>query len=269
MVSPTNSRRIGCVGAGRVEVDNAAAHAELAGFVDRILARVAGLREELRERRRRDVLARRQHLRGAHQPIGLRQPWQEVPQPTRRRVARSRRRSRAGPARVPTRCRSAVSSRGRDRLRATETAAPRARHPHPTIPRARPGRSARRPSCVRRRHRWRRRAASARGRPQPRHSCAFAGEVRPETPTRVGSHTGAPRGRLEDRAKRQRAGCIGGHSCSEREPSILPQSPEERLSSRLTGVVEEAYSPVAVLSRTVVGRQSAVGGRSAQSPTDD
>ena len=43
-MSPTNSSRIGRLGAGRVEVDDAAADAELAGLVDRVLAGVAGRR---------------------------------------------------------------------------------------------------------------------------------------------------------------------------------------------------------------------------------
>ena len=49
MVSPTNSRRIGWRGAGGIEVDDAAADAELAGLVDRILARIAGGGEPVAE----------------------------------------------------------------------------------------------------------------------------------------------------------------------------------------------------------------------------
>ena len=77
IVSPMNSSRIGSRRPAGIEVHDAAADAELAGFVDRILAGVPGLGEQFGERRRRDVLARRQRQRRAHQPLGLRQARQQ------------------------------------------------------------------------------------------------------------------------------------------------------------------------------------------------
>ncbi len=152
------------VGAGWIEIHDAAAHAELAGFVDWILARIAGLREEVGERRRRDVLARRQRHSPCASADRAAPAEAEAPQPMRPRDARPRTRWRAALWRVPMRCRSAVSARDRDRLRATETAAPRARRPHPTTPRARRGRTARRPSSARLRRRWHDEQQPARGR---------------------------------------------------------------------------------------------------------
>ena len=54
-------------GAGGKEVDDAAAHAELAVLVDRILSRVAGGREQVSEIGRRNVVARRQRQRNGAQ----------------------------------------------------------------------------------------------------------------------------------------------------------------------------------------------------------
>ncbi len=59
-MSPTNSSRIGSPRTGREEVDDAAADAEFAGLVDRILARVARGRQEIAQVGRRDVLTRSQ-----------------------------------------------------------------------------------------------------------------------------------------------------------------------------------------------------------------
>ena len=65
MVSPMNSRRSGCARAGGIEVDDAAADAELAGLVDGILARVAGGDQQIAEIDGRDLLAGRQRQRHA------------------------------------------------------------------------------------------------------------------------------------------------------------------------------------------------------------
>ena len=73
MVSPMNSSRIGCVGAGRIEVDDAAADAELAGLVDGILARIAGGGEPLAEIAVGEISWPGADVkRGAHEPIGRR-----------------------------------------------------------------------------------------------------------------------------------------------------------------------------------------------------
>ena len=141
----------GSRGAGRIEVDDAAADAELAVLVDRILARVAGLGEQIAEVDRRDVVpGRKRRATASQQPIGRRSAAAAAPPPTRRRAAPS-----------PTRCacsararadasRSAAPARDTDRPRATGTAARRARLPCPTGLRALRRRTARRGSRFRR-----------------------------------------------------------------------------------------------------------------------
>ena len=67
-----NSRRTGCGVAGGKDVDDAAADGELAVLVGRILAREAGVDEQLGQIGRRDVLSRLEIERRAQQRAAAR-----------------------------------------------------------------------------------------------------------------------------------------------------------------------------------------------------
>ena len=183
MVSPMNSSRSGCAGAGGKEVDDSAANAELAGLVDRILARVAGGSQQVAEVDGGDVLARR-HVSDtdASRSGGL-----SLRQQRRRRRRRSggqsgqARPARAARARAPRRCRSAARARGTDRPRATGTAGRRARPRRRKGLRARRRRTGRPRSSARRRRRSARRAAVRPRAAEAAANMAFAAGVRPVT----------------------------------------------------------------------------------------
>ena len=110
--------------AGRENVEDAAADGELAVLVGRIFAGEAGIDQQLGEIGRRDVLAGPQLDRGGEQPFGradARQQRRRRGDDDPGRAARERmERPRAGRRDADVRRHPAV----RDRLRATETAAP-------------------------------------------------------------------------------------------------------------------------------------------------
>ena len=162
-MSPMNSSRIGCASLRRIEIDDAAAHAELAVLVDGILRREAGEREPLAEILRRDLVAGRERQAGVREPAGIGQPRQQRARGRDDEPRRSRREARAARARARTPPRGEAPGRGTDRLPATETAGPRARRRRRRQSlRGSPGRTGRRPSSARRRRRSARRAAPAR-----------------------------------------------------------------------------------------------------------
>ena len=193
-VSPMNSSADRLRVAGGKEVDDAAADAELAVLVDRILAREAGVDEQLAEVVRRDLVPGPEHRSTARE------------QPLRRADARQQRRRRGDDQRAPCPAASAcsararaeatskcgVDARGTDRPRATETAGPtRSTSASDAALRARRGRSARRRSVcstsrVGRHDEQRRppararpprpRASALRGRRRARRRCRRAGE---------------------------------------------------------------------------------------------
>ena len=147
--------------AGREDVDDAAADRERAVLVDRILAREAGVDEQVGEILRLDLGARPDLERGAQQPLRRADPRQQRRRRGDDQAAPCRSRRRAARGRAPPPRGSAGSCRDTDRPAATETAGPRARRPPRTRPRARRRRTARRRSAARRPCRSARRAASA------------------------------------------------------------------------------------------------------------
>ena len=122
-VSPMNSSRTGWLSAGREDIDHAAADAELAVLVHRVLAAEAAVDEPIGERRAaRSRCPARSSSAGLQQPRRRGQPRQQGASPRRRRSSRCRWPARAARGRGPTRRRGAARARGTDRLPATGTA---------------------------------------------------------------------------------------------------------------------------------------------------
>ena len=139
--------------AGRVEVHDTTADAELAGLVDGILPGVAGLGEELGKHGRRDLLTGRQGHGGAHEPRGRREAREQRRRRHDQQPGRARRHAvqRAGSGRGDVEMRFQAPIRI-DFVRG-EGQDGRARRPRPTVLRARPERTARRRSSARPRRR--------------------------------------------------------------------------------------------------------------------
>ena len=123
-MSPMNSRRTGCGFGGRIEVDDAAADAELAVLVHRILGREAG---HARAARQAPAARSRSPARASgprrSKRAGSRQPRQQRARRRDDQPRRARRQARAARARARTPPRGAARGRGTDPLPATETAA--------------------------------------------------------------------------------------------------------------------------------------------------
>ena len=121
---------------GGIEVDDAAAHAELAVLVDRILRREAGAARAARP----DPAARSRRPGASIRPAsrmraGIGQPRQRARGRTRRRCRGAAGAARGAPGRARTPPRDAARDRGTDRLPATGTAGRRSRRLTATAPR--------------------------------------------------------------------------------------------------------------------------------------
>ena len=154
--------------ARREEVHDAAAHAELAVRVHRVLAREAGVAQQVAERGRRQLVAGAERGRGGEQAGRRAHRAAAGPRRAPRRGAPRRSPARAGRARAWRPPRSGARGRGRGRSRARGRRERRARRRIPRGPRAPRGRSARRRRPARRLRWWRRRARRAPRRPPRR-----------------------------------------------------------------------------------------------------
>ena len=114
---------------GREDVDDAAADAELAVGIDRVLAREAGVDQQRRQRVGIDFVAGLHLPRGRQQPVGRAELGQQGRAPTRRSLARRRSPRREAPRLARTAHRDAGPGRGTDRLRARGTATRRGWRP--------------------------------------------------------------------------------------------------------------------------------------------